>query len=53
MKIKETITEVAEKVYDIVKAERYKVEVDVKKAHVKVKEQRPTRHTIKWHAKNH
>ncbi|MGX7131487.1 MULTISPECIES: hypothetical protein [Enterococcus] len=53
MKLSETITEAAEKVYDLLKTERYKVAVDVKKAKVKISGQRPTRHTIKWQSKNH
>lgn len=51
MKIKETIHSAAERVYDVLKDERYTI--NVKKTGVKVKNTRPTRHTIKWHAKNH
>lgn len=47
--LKEKLTEVAEHVYDVSKKD---VVVDMDKSGVKVKHTRPTRHTIKWYAKN-
>lgn len=51
MKIREAITETAEKVRYMLKDDRYLV--DLTKKGAKVSKLRPTRHTIKWRAKNH
>ncbi|MCD5002760.1 hypothetical protein IV487_09820 [Enterococcus saccharolyticus] len=48
--LKEKIIEAAEHIYDVAKKD---VEISVKKTGVKISKPRPTRHTIKWRAKNH
>lgn len=50
-KITETVTETAEKVRYMLKNESYFI--NVSKKGVDIKKVRPTRHTIKWQAKNH
>lgn len=50
-KITETVTETAEKLRYMLKNEDYFV--NVSKKGVNIKKARPTRHTIKWHVKNH
>ena len=55
MKWKETVDEAAEKLYDLVKSEKYNIEVNIPKKGgkaVQVKSKRPTNHTKKWMAKN-
>ncbi|MDW7896162.1 hypothetical protein [Enterococcus faecium] len=55
MKWKEKVDEVAEKLYDLVKSEKYDIEVNIPKKGEKavhVKSKRPTNHTKKWMAKN-
>jgi hypothetical protein len=56
MKWKEKVDETAEKLYDLVKSEKYNVELHLPKKSekmVQVKAKRPTSHTKKWAAKNH
>lgn len=56
MKWKEKVDETAEKLYDLVKSEKYNVELHLPKKSekmVQVKGKRPTSHTKKWAAKNH
>jgi hypothetical protein len=56
MKWKEKVDETAEKLYDMVKSDKYNIELHLpKKAEkmVQVKGKRPTSHTKKWAAKNH
>ncbi|MEY8445064.1 hypothetical protein AALA44_02510 [Enterococcus ratti] len=56
MKWKEKATETAEKIYDLIKSEKYQVEVHFPKKSVKtiqVKSKRSTNHTKKWLSKNH
>ena len=48
--LKQKITEVAEQVYDLAQKD---IHVDIDKTKVSVKQARPTKHTIKWRAKNH
>ncbi|MGM0215151.1 hypothetical protein [Enterococcus sp. AZ109] len=53
-RVKEMVTETAERVYDLLKDNQVEVSVDTKdKKGVKVRKMRPTQHTIKWKAKNH
>ncbi|MBV7389112.1 MULTISPECIES: hypothetical protein [Enterococcus] len=54
-KMTEIISDAAERVYDIVKDDKYDVMVELtnKNKGVKLNKKRPTRHTIKWKAKNH
>ncbi|HFQ4030903.1 TPA: hypothetical protein ACG1TQ_002460, partial [Enterococcus faecium] len=55
MKWKEKVDEAAEKLYDLVKSEKYNIEVNIPKKGgkaVQVKSKRPTNHTKKWMAKN-
>ncbi|EOL42170.1 hypothetical protein RV11_GL001472 [Enterococcus phoeniculicola] len=56
MGIKDKITEASEKIYDLIKEDKYSVEVNLLKKGTKststVKTKRPTNHTKKWRAKN-
>lgn len=55
--VKSAVTEAAEKIYDLVKDNTYDVSVNVmdkdRKKGMSIHRSRPTRHTIKWRAKNH
>ncbi|GCF93408.1 hypothetical protein NRIC_12990 [Enterococcus florum] len=50
---KEFVTEAAERIYDLLKDNHYEVTIHSKDKRLKVRQVRPTRHTIKWKAKNH
>ncbi|WP_165003627.1 MULTISPECIES: hypothetical protein [unclassified Enterococcus] len=55
MKWKEKVDETAEKLYDLIKSDKYDVEVHFPKKSgktVQVKAKRPTSHTKKWLSKN-
>ncbi|WP_159722030.1 hypothetical protein [Enterococcus sp. CSURQ0835] len=55
--VKSAVTEAAERIYDLVKDNHYDVSVNVmnkdRKKGMTIQRNRPTRHTIKWRAKNH
>lgn len=51
MKLRDKLTETAEKVRYVLKDERYNINIG--KKGIDVKKLRPTRHTIKWQSKNH
>ncbi|MBO0460701.1 hypothetical protein JZO83_02965 [Enterococcus sp. DIV1298c] len=55
MKWKQKVDETAEKIYDLIKSEKYNVEIQVPKKSekfVQIKSKRPTNHTKKWLSKN-
>ncbi len=55
MKWKEKVDETAEKIYDLIKSEKYNVEVHFPKKSdkaVQITSKRPTNHTKKWLSKN-
>ena len=55
MKWKEKVDETAEKIYDLIKSEKYQVEVRLPKKSekvIQVKSKCPTNHTKKWLSKN-
>ncbi|HIX71198.1 MULTISPECIES: hypothetical protein [Enterococcus] len=51
MKLKDVVNDTAERLHYMMKKENYTVNLD--KKGVDVKKLRPTKHTIKWGAKNH
>ncbi len=55
MRWKEKVDETAEKIYDLMKSEKYNVEVYFPKKSdkaVQITSKRPTNHTKKWLSKN-